>query len=135
MAMNYLDETVEQDPESLMMWAFFHDYYKGPGLSCKTMVQILEDYGFCGKWISKEPLLPVRKALEAGYPVIAYVGEGYFSPSGHYILIYGIDPTGHFRVIDPNSEKRSLQEYRSEFITQQIVSSYAFLICSPAEEE
>lgn len=134
MAMSYLDKTVAQDPESLMMWAFLHDYYKGTGLSCKTMTQILEDYGFCGKWLSKEPLLPVRKALEAGCPVIAYVGEGYFSSAGHYILIYGIDPTGHFRVIDPNSEKRSLKAYRSEFITGQITSSFAFLVCSPVSE-
>ena len=135
MAMRYLDKTVEQDPESLMMWAFYQDYYKGTGLSCKTMEQMLKDYGFEGKWISKQTLQPVREALEAGYPVIVYMSSGYFSASGHYVLIYGIDPTDRFRIIDPNSKARSLKKYRSEFITQQITSSYAFLICSPGTDD
>ena len=130
MAMRYLDASVEQDPEALLLWVYANGYYQGAGIGYAAMQKALEAFGFSGEWIAANRL-KLREALEAGYPVIAYMGEGHFGTSGHYILVYGIDSIGRVRVIDPNSEKRSQILYRSKTIIDEAGGSYALLICKP----
>ncbi|WP_283122731.1 C39 family peptidase [Anaerotignum lactatifermentans] len=45
----------------------------------------------------------VQKALQAGYPVIALMGEGHFTGGGHFILLCNIDARNEVFVADPKS--------------------------------
>ena len=128
MAMAFLNAKVEQTPETLLMWAYENDRYHGAGLSCKALVEMLQAYGFTGEWIGKEPK-ELRQALKKGHPAIACMGPGTFTTSGHYILIYGIDPDDQLKVIDPNSKKKSKRAYPLQTIFDEISGSQAFLIC------
>ena len=69
------------------------------------------------------------KALEAGYPVIAHMGAGTFTKSGHYILLRGLTEDGRVLVNDPNSEKRSYQAYDISLIVKEAKTDYPFMVC------
>ncbi len=45
--------------------------------------------------------------LESGRPVIAIMGPGIFTDTGHFIVLTGITDTGELIVHDPNSEENS----------------------------
>jgi|GEM_PF-2669208 len=49
----------------------------------------------------------VLQLLKNGYPVIASMGPGTFTQSGHFIVLVGVDDKGKIIVNDPNSEDKS----------------------------
>lgn len=64
--------------------------------------KVAKKYGLNGKWVSKNSS-QVIKALESGdYLVIAHMGKGHFTKTGHYIVLTGVRSNGTYvRVQDP----------------------------------
>ncbi len=128
MAMNYLSGTSAYDPETLLLQAYENDLYTGVGLGYAEMVTMLESGGLEGEWFRGSAKL-FRRALRHGCPIIAYMGEGFFSNDGHYILIVGIDRYDRLIVVDPNSERKSEGRYPSDIIVREANSKGSFLVC------
>jgi len=128
MAMNWLAETDEYDPEALLLEAYNNGLYTGVGLGYDEMVQMLTAHGFEGKWFRGSVKL-FRRALRHGCPIVAYMGEGYFTTKGHYILIIGIDKYDRLIVVDPNSERNSQGLYPCDIIIREANSKGSFMVC------
>jgi len=133
MVIDFYRYDIEQTPETIFLWLFNHKLYRGNGLSMPAMCETLAEFGiqFRKRELGK---ISTRKALEAGYPIIAFMGDGYFTDSGHYILIYGIDDHNMVSVIDPNSQEKSSVKYRLASILQQANGSAPFYVCTGAKQ-
>ena len=70
----------------------------------------------------------VRKALDAGYPVIASVSKGDFTTQGHFIVLAGTDEDGKVIVHDPNSVERSAKVWDLDRILSQTRNLWAFSV-------
>lgn len=66
-------------------WTFFSEGAAMVGLTAKELI-LWED--------------TMRSELNAGKPIICVMGKGYFTDSGHYIVLTGCDDSG-FQVYDP----------------------------------
>jgi len=65
--------------------------------------------------------------LNSGRPLIASMGPGDFTSSGHFIVITGYY-NGMFAVNDPNSKKRSDEGWYYSTLASQIKSLWAFSV-------
>lgn len=64
-------------------------------------------------------------ALDAGDPVIASMGPGDFTDSGHYIVLRSYE-SGGFHVLDPNSPENSGEVWPYSKIQNQIMNLWAY---------
>lgn len=72
----------------------------------------------------------IENTLRKGRPIIEYVGPGYFTGSGHYVVLRGIAANGELLVADPNSEENTLHKtYRFAEMLRQAKGDYPFMIC------
>jgi predicted double-glycine peptidase len=58
-------------------------------------------------------------ALAEGKLVIAIMGKGHFTSSGHFIVLRGVTAEGKILVADPASRKRSEQEWDFSIILDE----------------
>ena len=58
--------------------------------------------------------------------MIASVRPGTFTNVGHYIVLHGIDDTGHVTVYDPNSEARSLRKWGIVEVLDEVNALWAY---------
>ena len=63
--------------------------------------------------------------LEAGHPIIANVGPGDFTSTGHFIVITGYQ-NGMFIINDPNSPTKSAEGWYYTTLEKQITNMWAF---------
>ena len=134
MVIKYFNPDEEQTPETLLMEAYEKKLYVGNGMSQKALMELLKAHGVQFKWrhLAKSSL---RETLEAGKPIIAYMGKGFFSNSGHYIVLTGISETGMISVIDPNSPEKSEKTYQTALILRQSRGSMPYIVCERAAPE
>ena len=67
----------------------------------------------------------IKEELDKGKVLICAMGQGDFTVSGHFIVIYGYDDSG-FWVNDPNCVARSRREWTFEEIEDQIKKIWAY---------
>ena len=81
-------------------------YVEGVGTAWELMTNFAEGIGLKSEedMYSAEGLL---EELKAGHPSICAVGEGDFTITGHFIVLYGVNSDGTVKVYDPNSCKLS----------------------------
>lgn len=65
------------------------------------------------------------EALESGKLVIAIMGPGHFTTTGHFIVLRGITEDGNVLVADPASVKRSNQEWPLRTVVNEASASNA----------
>lgn len=70
----------------------------------------------------------VRAELAAGRPVVASMGPGDFTGSGHFIVLTGVDDAGRLHVMDPNSEPRTEQPWNLERTLSQTRALWSFSV-------
>lgn len=68
----------------------------------------------------------VAASLAAGKPVIASMGKGVFTKSGHYIVLSGTDANGNILVNDPASTERSQRSWPLSVFANQGKNFWAF---------
>lgn len=59
-------------------------------------------------------------ALSEGKVVIAIMGKGHFTSSGHFLVLRGVTSEGKVLVADPASEKRTNQEWDLDVIMSEV---------------
>ena len=67
----------------------------------------------------------MKSFLNQGGLLIASMGPGDFTDSGHFIVLYGCNDSG-FLVNDPNSRIRSSQTWSFSSLSGQTVSLWGF---------
>lgn len=63
--------------------------------------------------------------LLGGDLLVALMGPGHFTKSGHFIVLRGATLSGNILVADPNSPERSLMEWDPELILEELSRSTA----------
>ncbi len=99
-------------------------YVDGAGSSWDLMRSGLETYGLAAEELPLSEDLMISK-LEQGHPIIANVGVGDFTDSGHFIVITGYKD-GMFTVNDPNSPSRSAEGWYYATLSSQIMNLWAY---------
>lgn len=66
--------------------------------------------------------------LQKGFPIIANVGPGRFSASGHFFVLSGLTEDGKVILNDPFSITRSSQLWDLEVILSETIAMYAYAL-------
>lgn len=70
----------------------------------------------------------IKQLLKEGTPLIAKLKEPVFLEREHYIVIYGLDKNGDFRIYDPASKTNSEKAYSFEELKQDIDTLWAYTL-------
>lgn len=114
------------NPRVVAQYAYDHGYYvQDVGTMWSLMSEGAADFGIQGTQLpgSTQSIL---EALERGHLVILSVGPGDFTPSGHFIVLTGIDENGQIIVNDPNSPKRSDIHWDIARLVEQTAGAWEF---------
>lgn len=88
-------------PSEVVAWCQNDYYVSGAGTSWSFFSAAAENYGFTCNNLGQD-YQQVLDAIANGNPVIASMGPGTFTSSGHYILIIGMTSSGELIINDPN---------------------------------
>lgn len=117
------DETLT--PDKIAKYSMENGYYvKGAGTAWTLMEDIPKLYDIKFTELSSSEH-NIKAALDKGSIVVCAMGRGYFTTSGHYIVIYGYDADG-FMVNDPNCIARSNERWTFGEIQYQIKNIWAY---------
>lgn len=129
MVVGYFEPDDSPEPDDVMSLAGELGLYRGDGLGRDALRLLLDEYGVEGRW-RKMDAQAIENTLRKGYPIVEYVGAGYFTENGHYVVLRGITEDGKLLVADPNSEEKTTQKtYRFATMIQQGKGDYPFMIC------
>lgn len=135
MVIGYFYPEEETGPDDVMRLAGDMGFYRGDGLGRDALRLLLAEYEIIGRWRELDARA-IENTLRKGKPIVVYVGPGYFTGSGHYIVLRGIAENGELLVADPNSrEKTEEKTYRFAEIIRQAKGDYPFMICEIAEKK
>ena len=125
MVLYYLTDDDALTPDKLAAYAMSNNYYvEGIGTAWVFMEEVPLLYGIR----VSEPRVTeraIKAELDKGAVIICAMGEGDFTVSGHFIVIYGYDEAG-FKVNDPNCVARSRKRWAFDEIEQQIKKIWAY---------
>lgn len=126
MAGYYVTGDAKFSPDKMVEFARDNGYYS-PGNGSKWTL-ISEGGKTLGLAVKELPLVEKKIAdyLRAGDPIIAAMGPGDFTSSGHYIVLTGYED-GLLSVNDPNSVERSEKRWSYETFTDQVRNLWVIL--------
>lgn len=109
-----------QQCADLGYWASRHGSYR-------TIVPgIAEEYGLsCTSYTPDEiSQSAIIQYLSSGQLIVALVGPGHFTNSGHFIILRGVTLDGSILVADPASQERSLITWDLSLILEELSSNW-----------
>ncbi len=123
----YLTGRTNMDPADMAAFSESHNYVDSGMTSWAFMDEGARVLGLRSRELPAD-YQSVRKALDAGYPVIASVSKGDFTTQGHFIVLAGTDEDGKVIVHDPNSVERSAKVWDLNRILSQTRNLWAFSV-------
>ena len=125
MILYYLTRDETLTPDRIAAYSMENDYYvSGTGTAWGLMEDFPEIYGIK----ATEPRMTersIKAELDKGKVLICAMGQGDFTVSGHFIVIYGYGDSG-FQINDPNCVARSRREWTFEEIKDQVKKIWAY---------
>lgn len=123
-------------PVEVANWSVVNGYrVEGAGSSHALIPEGAKHYGLTVEGATYREQQKVVDALADGKLVIAIMGKGHFTTSGHFIVLRGVTEDGKILVADPASVKKSNQEWDAGIIFGEARKSAgaggAFWIISP----
>lgn len=109
------------DPVAMSQWSYANGgFAAGQGSNHSLIPNAATAWGLPVQGVSKtdNPQLIVN-ALTSGQLVVAIMGPGNFTTSGHFIVLRGITSHGNILVADPASQTRSNQEWDLSLIINE----------------
>lgn len=101
-------------------WASKHGSYRDiiPGIS--------EEYGLSCTSLTPDETSEsaILQSLSSGQLIVALVGPGHFTNSGHFIILRGATLDGSILVADPASRERSLTTWELSLILEELASNW-----------
>lgn len=113
---------VKVDPVQMCQWAYDRGYwYSSSGSIHGLIPDAAKAFGLSVEGIENTPeaVEKLKSALSAGNFVIALMGKGTFTNSGHFIVLRGITEDGKILVADPNSKELTKESYDPAFIVNE----------------
>lgn len=112
------DQTI--DPVSMAEWAFDNGYLaEGTGSYHSLIPDGAKHFGLQVQGATVDDKQTIIDALSTGKLVIAIMGKGHFTSSGHFIVLRGVTEHGQILVADPASKKRSEQAWDFNIILDE----------------
>lgn len=102
----------ETDPVEVAEWSYDNGYVcEGSGSYISLIPNAAEHFGLTVEKLGKSSAEELKQHLEDGKMIIAIMGAGHFTDSGHFIVLRGVTDKGKILVADPVSYKRSTTEW------------------------
>lgn len=120
-----LTRNAQATPDAIASFAMDNGYYvDGIGTSWSLMTDAPVRFGLLSQSVPLDEAA-MKSFLDQGGLLIASMGPGDFTDSGHFIVLYGCNDSG-FLVNDPNSRIRSSQTWSFSSLSGQTVSLWGF---------
>lgn len=125
MVLFYLTRDETLTPNKIAEYSMENGYYaQGSGTAWTLMMDMPKLYDIKVTEVSSSER-NIKAALDSGNIVVCAMGRGYFTTSGHFIVVYGYDKDG-FIVNDPNCVARSNERWTFSEIQYQIKNIWAY---------
>ena len=130
MVIAYLTGNTEQTPYTLFCKAVDTGRYNGAGLDHSTISWLLKEYGVHSELIPNSATA-IKQALNEGKPVIAHMGPGIFTRTGHYVVLKGIASDGRILMNDPISPIKTHRKFPVQTLLTQkrYATASCFMAC------
>lgn len=121
----YMTGDTSKNPRWMADFASENGYaVDGSGTAWALMLEGAQQLGFSSKEIQPDRER-VENNLDAGNPIIALLGPGDFTGSGHFIVLTGIK-NGKLTVNDPNSRKNSEKTWDIDRVLEQTKALWVY---------
>lgn len=112
------DQTV--DPVAMSTWAYDKGYLaEGTGSYHSLIPDGAKHFGLQVAGATIQNQQAIIDALAEGKLVVAIMGKGHFTSTGHFIVLRGVTEDGHILVADPASKRRSEQAWDFNIILDE----------------
>lgn len=110
-------------PPDMAIWANENGYCSiGEGSRHALIPEGLSHFGLTVTPMSDRSTEAVLEELRKGRLVIALMNKGYFTNSGHFLLLTQITDDGTIRIADPASWENTTKTWEPQFILSQVRS-------------
>lgn len=129
LSMVYVNLTgrTEMDPPKMCAYAENGGYVDAGATSWEFMTKGARGLGLNAEELPADKSM-IKGRVGAGHPVIAIMGPGDFTTSGHFIVICGIDESGRAIIRDPNSEENTKKAWDLDRIIAQARNFWAYSV-------
>lgn len=112
------------DPVQMAEQAVAGGYWAKQNGSYLSIINgLAEKNGLVCQTLSERTPEALQDTLLSGKLIVALMGPGHFTKSGHFILLRGVTLSGTILVADPNSETHSLMEWEPQLILDELSHS------------
>ena len=118
-AVSSLTDRIVEPPE-MAEWAYENGYKcEGSGSYHSLIPDGAKHFGLDVDYATSADAQKIVDALTSGKLVIAVMGPGHFTTSGHFIVLRGVTADGKILVADPYSENYSKKEWDFDIILNE----------------
>ena len=113
----------ETDPTEVAEWSYENGYVcEGSGSYISLIPNAAEHFGLSVEKLGKSNADELVEHLEDGKMIIAIMGAGHFTNTGHFIVLRGVTDDGKILVADPVSYNRSTMAWDVSTILKEVKS-------------
>ena len=111
----------ETDPVEVAEWSYENGYVcEGSGSYISLIPNAAEHFGLSVEKLGKSNAEELVEHLEDGKMIIAIMGAGHFTNTGHFIVLRGVTDDGKILVADPISYNRSTMAWDVSTILKEV---------------
>lgn len=111
----------ETDPVEVAEWSYENGYVcEGSGSYISLIPNAAEHFGLTVEKLGKSNAEELVEHLEDGKMIIAIMGAGHFTNTGHFIVLRGVTDDGKILVADPVSYNRSTMAWDVSTILKEV---------------
>ena len=111
----------ETDPVEVAEWSYENGYVcEGSGSYISLIPNAAEHFGLSVEKLGKSNAEELVEHLEDGKMIIAIMGAGHFTNTGHFIVLRGVTDDGKILVADPVSYNRSTMAWDISTILKEV---------------
>lgn len=116
------DETI--DPYTMAQWAVSHGHWaRHSGSYHSIVIGTATGFGLEAESFPSRDIVDLQDAILSGKLLVALMGPGHFTQSGHFIVLRGVTLSGEILVADPGSLERSLTAWDAQLIFDELSKS------------
>ncbi|MDR2903091.1 MAG: C39 family peptidase, partial [Clostridiales bacterium] len=128
------------DPVQMCQWSYDNGYLcEGSGSYHSLIPEGGRHFGLTVEGCTIDEPQRIVDALSSGKLVVAIMGKGTFTTSGHFLVMRGVTANGKILVADPASKRKSEKEWDLQIFLNEARKGAAaggpFWICSTNTEE
>ncbi|MEF9999026.1 MAG: C39 family peptidase [Lachnospiraceae bacterium] len=112
------------NPAQMAQWSYEHSYWSsGSGSEHALIPDSLSAFGLHVESITNCTVDAIISSLTSGHVLVFLMDRGYFTQSGHFIILTNITPDGQITIADPSNIAHTTQTWDPAFLIQELRSS------------